>query len=46
MFLNISNPIKRNVTYIDSNNVKKTIYTSLSYSDIKHYFSAKKILNK
>ena len=46
MFLNISSPIKRNVTYIDSNNVKKTVYTSLSYNDIKHYFDAKKIINK
>ena len=44
MFLNISTPIKRKVTFIDSNNVKKTINTSLSYIDIKHYFNAKKII--
>jgi hypothetical protein len=45
MFTNISTPIKRSVTFIDSNNIKKTIYTSLSYSDIKHYFNAKKIIS-
>jgi hypothetical protein len=44
MFLNISTPIKRNVTIIDSNNIKKTIYTALSYDDIKYYFNAKKII--
>lgn len=46
MYLNISKPIKRNVTYIDINNNKKIIYTALSHADIKHYFNAKKILNK
>jgi hypothetical protein len=44
MFLNISKPIKRKVTFIDSNNIKKTINTSLSNLDIKHYFNAKKII--
>jgi len=44
MFLNISKPVKRKVTFIDGNNTKKTISTSLSYLDIKHYFNAKKIL--
>ena len=44
MFINISNSIKRNVTFIDSNNNKKTIYTALSYDDIKYYFKAKKII--
>ena len=44
MFLNISTPIKRSVTFIDSNNIKKTIYTALSYNDIKYYFKAKKII--
>lgn len=46
MFLNISTPIKRDVTFIDSNNNKKTIYTALSYQDIKHYFKAKKIIKQ
>jgi predicted HAD superfamily phosphohydrolase YqeG len=44
MFLNISKPIKRKVTFIDSNNIKKTINTSLSNLDIKYYFNAKKII--
>ena len=44
MFINISTPIKRKVTFIDSNNIKKTIYTSLSYDDIKYYFNTKKII--
>ena len=44
MFLNISKPIKRKVTFIDSSNVKKTIYTSLSNLDIEYYFKAKKII--
>lgn len=45
MFTNISTPIKRKVTYIDKNNIKKTIYTSLSNLDIKYYFNAKKIIS-
>ena len=44
MFINISTPVKRSVTIIDSNNIKKTIYTALSYDDIRHYFKAKKII--
>ena len=45
MFINISTPVKRSVTIIDSNNIKKTIYTALSYDDIRYYFKAKKIIS-
>ena len=45
MFINISTPVKRSVTIIYSNNIKKTIYTALSYDDIRYYFKAKKIIS-
>lgn len=36
--------IPQKVTILDSNNIKKTIYTKLSYNDIVRYLDAKKVI--